>query len=208
MEFVYHGAPREMVGDVLYPLDQLAAVHPGLYAVQKSKYDGREQVMAFQVPHLNRGFTDTVHCAPIHPYRLFSARWALGFDPPRQPEGTHFSGLFFEIPLERILACCVVWYRWETLWINGAPGEDVPFAPPADEFEPFDALRYRRLSAVPSAHLDYLRRMKARGERGLLFVHVPHGLVAGPIDASGLRPIAWDKLPTCPTRETRALHAL
>jgi hypothetical protein len=31
-----------MVGDVLYPLNQLAAVEPEFYEFQKSKYAGRE----------------------------------------------------------------------------------------------------------------------------------------------------------------------
>jgi len=198
VEFVYHGVPREMVGDLIYPLDQLAALHPEVHALQKSKYAGREQVMDFQVPHLERAFTDTVHCAPLHPYRLFTARWALGLDPPRRSDAGYFSGLFFEIPLDRILSHPVVWYRWKTLWINGAPGEDVPLTPPSDEFEPFDAQRYRRLPAVPDEHIDYLRRMKQRGERPLLFVHVPHVLVAGPINVAGLRPIPWDEPPDSP----------
>lgn len=195
MTFVYHGAPREMVGEVLYSLDQLADVHPDLHARQRQKYAGREAVSEFQVPHLDRGFTDTVHCGPIHPYRLYSARWALGHDPPARPQGTHFSGLFYEIPLERILVHNVAWYTWQTLWINGAPGEDVPRTPPRADFEPFEERRYRPLSAVPGAHLDYLQRMKQRGAPALFFVHIPHVLVAGPIDVSGLDPIPWDRPP-------------
>jgi hypothetical protein len=37
--------------------------------------------------------------------------------------------------------------------------------------------------------------MKLRGERGLMFVHIPHVLVAGPIDVSGVRIVAWDEPP-------------
>ena len=199
MEFVYHGAPREMVGDVLYPLDQLAAVHPGLYAVQKSKYDGREQVMPFQVPHLNRGFTDH---RPLRTDPPLSVQRAVGSRArPAAPTG----GNSLQRLVLRDPARADPWVLRRLVPVGDAvdqrrAGEDVPLAPPADEFEPFDALRYRRLSSVPSAHLDYLRRMNARGERGLLFVHVPHVLVAGPIDVSGLRPIAWDEPPASPLR--------
>ena len=59
----------------------------------------------------------------------------------------------------------LVWYSWRTLWINGAPNEDV------------------------------LRWMQTRGERPLMFVHIPHVLVAGPIDVTGLRTVSWDEPP-------------
>lgn len=196
MPFVYHGVPRELVGEVLYPLDQLRDALPDVHAAQAKKYAGREQVTSFRLPLIDTGFTNTVHCGPIHPYHLFDARRAAGLDPPARPEGTHFSGLFFEIPLERITVHPVLWYRWQTLWINGAPGENVPSAPPVNEFELFAPERYAPLPAVPPAHLDYLQQMKARGAPALFFVHVPHVLVGGPIDVSGLTPIAWSKPPS------------
>lgn len=191
MGVVYHAVPREMRGTIIYPLERLAEVHPDLHATQTPKYAGREQVRSFTVPDLNRSFTDTVHCGPIHPYRLFAARWALGFDPSAHSDTRHFTGLFFEIPVERIRPLGVVWYRWETLWINGAPGEDVPLVPPLDEFEPFNRDRYAPLPAVPAAHLAYLQRMHDRGQPPLMFVHIPHVLVGGPIDVSGLRVVSW-----------------
>jgi hypothetical protein len=194
--FVYHGLPSEMVGDVLYPLNQLGKVSPDAYRLQKSKYVGREAVLDARISQAGLLFNDTVHCAPLHPYQLFAARKDLGFDPPPvSAHGAYFSGRYFEIPVERILVHPVLWYRWETLWINGAPGEDVPVAPPLDEFEPFDAKRYRELAEVTTAHLTYLRQMKKEGKRPLLFVHIPHVLVAGPIDTRGLRVVRWDQPP-------------
>lgn len=179
-----------MVGRILYPLNQLAEVAPEVYASQRSKYLGREAVLDARISADGLLFNDTVHCAPLHPHRLFAARARLGFDPPR---ASGFSGLYFEIPLERLSAHRVLWYRWETLWINGAPAEDVPLTPPLNEFEPFDSGRYRELPDVPEAHLAYLRRIKREGKRPLLFVHIPHVLIAGPIDTEGLSVVAWDE---------------
>lgn len=198
MAFVYHGVPSDMVGDLIYPLNQLAEVAPEAYELQRSKYLGREAVLDARISRDGLLFNDTVHCAPLHPYRLFAARERLGFSPPRasasRTRGTNrFSGLFFQIPLERILLRQVLWYRWETLWINGAPNEDVPLAPPLDEFEPFDRARYRELADVTEAHLAYLWRMKDEGKQPLLFVHIPHVLVAGPIDTRGVQLIRWDE---------------
>lgn len=194
MAFVYHGVPRGMAGDVLYPLEQLERVHPDLYELQRAKYAGREVALEFRVPGIGRRLNDTVHCASIHPHRLFAARRELGLPAPARPQPpAQMTGLFYEIPLERITVNPVVWYSARTLWINGAPDEDVPLEPPADEFEPFDAEGYRPLAVPPPAHLDYLRRMKERGGPTLMFVHIPHVLVAGPIDVSGLRVVGWDE---------------
>jgi hypothetical protein len=196
MTFVYHGVPSEMVGSVLYPLNQLAAIAPEAYELQRTKYFGREAVLDARISADGLRFNDTVHCAPLHPYHLFAAREAIGFEPPRSR--TYFSGTFFEIPLERIAIHPVFWYRWETLWLNGAPGEDVPDAPPLDEFEPFDFERYRELRDVTDAHRAYLRRMKAEGKPPLLFVHIPHVLVAGPIETRDLRIVGRHDQPRAP----------
>jgi hypothetical protein len=87
----------------------------------------------------------------------------------------------------------VLWYTWRTLWINGAPDEDVPVTPPLSEFEPFDAARYAPLPDVTPLHVAYLQRIKEYGQQPLLFVHIPHVLVAGPIDVRGCRVIGWDE---------------
>jgi hypothetical protein len=184
-----------MVGDVLYPLNQLAAVEPELYEFQKSKYAGREVALDFRIPGLDVLLGDTLHCAAVHPYRVFQARQAAGIESIVGKPGGWMTGMFFAIPLERILCHRVVWYSAETLWINGAPDEDVPDVAPAEEFEPFDPRRYRELPDVPDAHVAYLRRMKERERRPLMFVHIPHIFVAGPVDVSGLRALPWDQPP-------------
>jgi hypothetical protein len=103
-------------------------------------------------------------------------------------------GRFFEIPLERIEGHPTYWYRWQTPWINGYPGDyEMPLAPPLEEFEPLDFVRYRELSEVPAAHRAYLEQRKVTGRPALMFVHVPHVLVAGAIDTSGLGQIFWDE---------------
>jgi hypothetical protein len=196
MSVVYHGVPRDMVGDVIYPLNELSSIQPRLYEEQRSKYAGRESVLDFRIPGLGLLFNDAVHCGSVHPYHLFSARRAVGIEVAARPQPPALAtGLFFEIPVERILVHPVVWYSGKTLWSNGAPNEDVPLTPPPDEFEPFDPERYREFPDVTPQHLSYLKRMKERGERALMFVHIPHILVAGAIDVSGARVVPWDEPP-------------
>jgi hypothetical protein len=193
MSAVWHGVPHDMVGDTIYPLMQLRDVAPAAYESQRQKYTGRETVLDFRVPILDVGFNDTVHCSSMHPHRLWQAREELGFEMEARPAPPRLSGLFFEIPLQRIVVHPVLWYSNETLWINGAPHDCVPLVPPQDEFEVFDPDRYQPLPDVPPLHRRYLQQRKARGERGLMFVHIPHVLVAGPIDVSGCRVIGWDE---------------
>jgi hypothetical protein len=192
-----------MVGEVLYPLNQLKVVSPELYEFQRSKYAGREAALDFRIPGLNLLLGDTLHCAAVHPYHVFQARQAAGIQSIVGKPGSWATGVFFAIPLERILRHRVVWYSAKTLWINGAPDEDVPDVAPDDEFEPFDLARYRELPDVPDAHIAYLRRMKERGQRPLMFVHIPHIFVAGPVEVAGLRPLPWDQpLLASPTNNT------
>ena len=195
--FVYHAVPNAMVGELLYPLNELAQVAPAAYELQRGKYLGREEVLNARISRQGLLFNNTVHCAPLHPYRLFAARRELGFDPsPAQASrDARFGGLFFEIPVERIAHHPTIWYRWETPWINGYPGEDVAARPPLDEFEPFDVGRYEVLGDVPAPHRAYLRRMKNERKRPLDLVHIPHVLVAGTIDTRGLRVIPWEQPP-------------
>jgi hypothetical protein len=138
VEVVYHGVPKDMVGDTIFPLNQLRDIAPALYELQKAKYTGRESVLDFRIPDSDLLFHDTVHCAALDPRRLCEARALLGLPAPGAGMSSRVTGLFFAIPLERILLHRVVWYSCKTLWINGAPDEAVPLAPPDGEFEPFD----------------------------------------------------------------------
>ena len=187
-----------MAGSVLVSLNDLATISADAFELQRSKYKGREAVLDARITEDGLRFNDTVHCAPLHPHHLYCVRARMNLL-PRIPAGRArpqwTPGTFFAIPLERLHGCAVYWYRWKTPWINGYPGEDVPLSPPLEEFETFDWDRYRELTAVPPAHLAYLEQSKARGKPPLMFVHIPHVLVAGQIDTTGLRRINWQDEP-------------
>jgi len=87
------------------------------------------------------------------------------------------------------------WYSRRTPWVNGYPHEDVPTAPPSHEFHVFDPARYTPLSDVTDLHRQYLARMRQERRRPLTFVHIPHVLVAGPIDIRDCRIVRWDEPP-------------
>jgi hypothetical protein len=194
--FVYHGAPRDLVGHKLVSLYDLEALNPAAFAREVSKYRGRESAPEFRIPGLGRRFNDTVHCAPLHPWYILQARIAEGLP----ATGPMVERVSYRIPLASILVNPVVWYQARTIWINGAPDRaDVPAEPPADEFEPFDPARYSELVALPAAYRPRIRESIAAGRRPLMFVHIPHVLVAGPIDLADaevvdpMRPPEWER---------------
>jgi hypothetical protein len=67
--------------------------------------------------------------------------------------------------------------------------------PPDADFEAFDPARYRELEGLPAAAPAAYREQRALGRPPLLFVRVPHVLVAGPIEVSDLEVIDWSRPP-------------
>jgi len=123
----------------------------------------------------------TVNLSALDPARLVEARQRLGV-----PFSQLLKRRVVRIPVERIARRRAVVYDSRSHWINSSPGEDVPLAPPPEEFSPFDAATYEELKQVPDLHLDYLTHQMTAGRPALGFVFVRHVLVAGPVDISGL----------------------
>jgi hypothetical protein len=193
-QFVYHGVPTDMVGTTPYPLFALRDLDPASYDKAIAKYTGRKAALDAVVPGLGVRLNDTVHCAPIHPWLILQARLAEGLDPLPVTQ-TVFSGDFYRIPIEAIMVNPAVWYEGKAVWINGAPGQDVALAPPADEFSTFRADGYREFTQVPDDYRPRLRELLAMGERPLMFLKIPHVLVAGPIDVSDAKIVNWNQPP-------------
>jgi hypothetical protein len=187
MPFVYHLCPVDMHGQTLYPLNRLKAERPDLYERERTKWDGRESVLTWRVPHLGVPWADTVNLSALDPKLLVAARRQLGL-----PLSKLLERKLARIPIDRIAGAQAVVYDSASHWINSAPGEDVPLSPPDREFTPFDPATYRELFEVPALHLDYLRRQQAAGRPALGFVFVRHVLVAGPVDLSGIELVTVD----------------
>jgi hypothetical protein len=178
---VYHLCADDFRGSTLYPLNQLRSVHPDVYERERPKYDGRESVLSWQVPHLGVCWGDTVNLSALDPVHLVEARQRLGV-----PFSRLLERRVVRIPVERIARSRAVVYDSSSHWINSSPGGDVPLAPPAEEFSPFDAATFEELRQVPDLHLGYLAHQLMAGRPALGFVFVRHVLVAGPVDISGL----------------------
>lgn len=170
-----------MRGTTLYPLHGLRERYPDLYERERRKFEGREAVLDYIVPHLGVPWGDTVNLSALDPRQLVAARRRLDV-----PFSRLLERRLVRIPVSRLGGLAAVRYDSTVHWINSSPGEDVAKEPPATDFSPFQPEAYAEEVEVPALHLDYLERQKARGELALGFVFVPHVLVAGQIDISGL----------------------
>ena len=178
--FLYHRRPQDLRDETLYPLNDLQALHPDLYALEAAKYEGRELVRELRIPLLEVTWNDAVHLAPIHPYHLAASWGAAGLS------SRMWEREFLAIPVGRIDARLAVWFAYST---------DVVSPLAEDEFIPFDADAYEELTKAPAAYAAYMHRLRESGRPGRHFGYVPHVLVAGPIDVSGLTCVRADEPP-------------
>jgi hypothetical protein len=186
MPFLYHGRPPDMRGETLYPLNQLESIDPVLYDLGRARYKGREAVLEFRIPLIDVLWNDALHLSTIHPRHLAAAWREVGLWTP------FWERSFFQIPLESIAQYDSVWFASESFWVNNSPNEDVPLAPPFDEFRIFDPTTHDEPAEAPPAYVPYLRSQQERGRPPLQFPKVPHVLVPGPIDVAGLELVRAD----------------
>lgn len=167
MQFLYHARPRDMRGDVLYPLNMLQATYPDLYEDERGKYAGRrEELLELRIPVLEVLWNDALHLSPIHPSHLAAAWDEAGLSSPA------WEREFFEIPVGRVEGLECVWFASGAL--------------PLDDVTRFDPNAYQELVQPPASHRQYLRRCKASGRRPRPFAYLPHVLVAAPLNVAGL----------------------
>jgi len=53
MNYLYHGVPKQLEGNILYPLNILKDKCPEVYEKEVSKYVGREHVKENRIPAFN-----------------------------------------------------------------------------------------------------------------------------------------------------------
>lgn len=168
MSFIYHGCPESMIGTVLYPLNELQALYPDIYQREMAKYADhptREALPSTVLGLLDCLWNDVLHCAPIHPHRLYE-KWVahrIGSIPERY---------FYRIPIERVAHLPVGFMRGRAVeWLQMAS--------------------YEEIATVPAETEAWYRKLASEGRFGAHFAGVPHVLVKGSIDIEGLEIVRW-----------------
>ena len=166
MGSLFHAVPEQMVGTVLYPLNELAQVDRAAWRRERAKYDGRERVLDVRVPPLECLWNDVLHLSPVHPADLVAELRAAGLEPLRRR--------FFEIEAGGLDAARTV------VFVNrrasGSGGIDV------SQWLPFDPDALPALAGFNEASRRYYRDCAAAGKRPRPWGYLPHVLHRGALD--------------------------
>lgn len=157
---------------MLYPLNDIRARHPDVYEREIAKYrdhPSRAELPRTVIGKLNCLWNDVLHCSPIHPHLLYRAWRERGanIDPDRE---------FYRIPISQVAHLPVAMMKGR-------------------EVEWLDKEGYSELDTVPVETLEWYERMAEQGLVRGSFVGVPHVLVKGPIDISGVEVVRWGTAP-------------
>jgi hypothetical protein len=156
--YLYHVLPDQMHGNILYPLHDMRARFPDVFAKEAKKYEGREQLMNKQIPPLDCLWNDVLHCSPFPIEEIVAALHESGF-PVACPKYCRFEidaldpkklAVFFAKPYKREQECCL--------------------------FEAFDWSDHQHVSEETK---QYYRSCKEKQIAPLWFMGVPHVLYQG-----------------------------
>lgn len=177
MQYIYHIVPRNLVGEILYPLNRLKDIEPALYNEHVQKYEGREYLLSRHIPKLDCLWNDVVQCAPIHPTKIYQAITDSGFDVPTEYH-------WFQIPVQAIRLPMAIYNNQRPGGLPEPLDEDVITMISPDE--------YCELDTFPDTTMAWYAKLKAEGKslRGL-FHHCPHVFVKGPIHLPDASVISW-----------------
>lgn len=168
---LYHGAPENMKGNELIPLNKMKVSYPELYALHIAKYEGREEILERRIPLLNCLWNDVVQFLPLHPRKVFELQVELGLIPEMPPYK------FFEIDPKLLNSEKAV------VFFKSAPGEDNV------EVRWLRDVDLATIQEVPQATVNYYKSLVGTGELPFNYQFVPHIVYMDKVDVSGAQVI-------------------
>ncbi len=173
MQFVYHMKPNQMVGTVLFPLNQLKIKIPKAYGTQITKYIGRESLLDESIPLLNCKWGDVLHFSPLNPKVIFQSLCE---------QGIHLnSATWFQVPISLLPEAKTMLYKYENDHVDLSNNQIIPF----------NSKMYNELKHLPLETLQYYKDSAAKGQKPLLFHRVPHVMTQTQIDIDHCQLIEW-----------------
>lgn len=169
MHYVYHGAPENMEGKELMPLNKMRDAYPELYALHAAKYKGREEILERRIPLLDCRWNDVIQFLPLHPRKIFELQVKLGLIPEVYPYK------FFEIDPKLFDPEKTV------VFFKSAPGEE------NIEVKWLSEVDLATTQEIPQATLDYYKSLVGTGELPFNYQFVPHIVYMGTVDISGVQ---------------------
>jgi hypothetical protein len=165
--------PKDLRGNILYPLNTLKENHPDLYDNYIKKYEGRAEILDRRIEKLNCKWNDVLHCSALNPNIVIEALRNLGKD-------AHLK--FFEIDAHKLEPENTLVYLY-------SPREFGTLPPQSDfiEYKPEEVEKYAYL---PDETIEYYKKTLEAGKNPLGFHLVPHILYKGNIDISDAKVIS------------------
>ena len=183
MSFIYHIVPKNMAGEILFPLSDLKDRSPSTYAREVKKYDDHPQRKELPKRLLKKIYClqeEVIHFSPIHPHLIFNGLKSVFAD-------WNSSSLFYEIPIDRIRDLPAVLFD-----MNKTGSYVFGVDEPDEMFEFVTSETYKILSSLPVEALEFYNEWKARGKNGApAMARIPHLMVKGRVSVANCKIIDW-----------------
>ena len=168
MFYLYHSVPKECIGTVLYPLNELKEIYPEAYVKEFSKYAGRKHITEQQIPGLNCLWNDVLHFSAVHPEKIKEALREAG-------ELSPFKRLYYQVDPRLIdpSRAIVYLYRSQEKMTE-------------ENWAPYREMDLEEYASIPQLTKDYYKAMIEQGKHPLLYHRIPHILYKGILDVTNL----------------------
>lgn len=165
---LYHFVPENLVGSILYPLNELEQKFPEQFEQHNKKYIGREEVKAENIPNLGK-WNDALHLSPIDPSEVI-------FELKKAGVKINWEWRVFVIDGDKL--------DWSKMKImHKSQNKDGSFK---THFEDFNQASYDSNCHLPEHTKQHYRDSVAKKELPFNFAAAPHVFYKGKLDTSKL----------------------
>lgn len=171
MNYLYHRVPKNVRGNVLYPLNTLKEIYPGIYKQRIKNYAGRESIMLHRIPVLDCLWNDVLHFSAVNPKEIKQALIEAGRDPD-------FSMTCYQVDPKLFTPENTIVYLYAH--------EKVKYKLSRENFMAYNPDEVSKFSSMPQVTKDYYKEKIGEGRQPLLFHRVPHILYKGLLDTAYL----------------------
>jgi hypothetical protein len=172
MNYLYHGVPKNIEGNVLYPLNTLKQLFPELYQKEVEKYKGREFIMQQKIPTLDCLWNDVLHFTAVHPSSIKKALFEAG-------RKNNLEIKFYEIDPKILDPKKTIIYLYKYKNSSEKMRED--------NFESYDPDKIPLFSSFPEETKEYYKAEILAGKKPLLFHKIPHILFKGSLPIENIK---------------------
>lgn len=167
---IYHAVPPKMQGSILYPRNELRALHPELAAEYDASYEGREEVAATYIPTLDCRWGDVLFMSAVDPQNVIDTMREYGCP-------VDFQITAYKIPI-RLLDLDKL-----TVMLTVGLGDG------GKRFVPFSPKSFAEWQQIPQITRDHYAKMTAKGEQPFTYGGIPHFLYKGSVDTTDLETV-------------------